>query len=127
MYWDFKKDQSQAAMVAKALHAIVRAQHQKKEMPNLWVQTRINGMLALCHLFSSPSSKHSWTKASEIAAEAIGHGTTFARKLRQWVIEFEWQNMVYEALPLTRHGQFDTCCLFDEDLSRKIQDHLLQL
>jgi hypothetical protein len=125
--WDFKKDWSQAAKVAKALHAIVKAQHRKKETPNLWVQSRINRMLALCHLFSSPGSKHSWTDASELAAEAVGHGTTFARKLRQWVIEFEWQNMVYKALPLTQHGRFDTHCLLDEDLSRKIQDHLLHL
>jgi hypothetical protein len=35
--------------------------------------------------------------------------------------------MVYEALPLTRHGRFDTRRLFDEDLSRKIQEYLLQL
>jgi len=127
VHWDFKKDWSQAAKVAKALHAIVRAQHRKQKMPNLWVQSRINGMLALCYLFSRPGSKHTWTEASELAAEALGHGTMFARKLRQWVIEFEWQNMVYEALPLTRHGRFDTCRLFDEDLSRKIQEYLLQL
>ncbi len=84
-------------------------------------------MLALCYLFSCPSSKHTWTKASELVAEALGHGRMFACKLRQWVIEFEQQEMVYEALPLTRHGRFDTHCLFDKDLSRKIQEYLLQL
>ena len=84
-------------------------------------------MLALCHLFSSPSSKHTWTEASELAATSLGHGMMFACKLRQWVIEFERQGMDYDALPLTQHGRFDTRRLFDEDLSRKIQEYLLQL
>ena len=84
-------------------------------------------MLVLCHLFSSPGSKYTWTKASELAATALGHGTMFAHKLRHWVIEFEHEGMVYKVLPLTQHGRFDTCCLFDKDLSRKIQEYLLQL
>ena len=125
--WVFTKDRSQAARVAMALHAIVRTRHRKHETTNLWVQHRINGMLALCHLFSSPGSKYTWTEASELAATALGRGTTFARKLRRWVIEFEREGMVYEVLPLTRHGRFDTRRLFDEDLSRKIQEYLLQL
>ena len=57
----------------------------------------------------------------------MGHGPTFAHKIRHWVIEFERQKMDYMALPLTRHGRFDTRRLFDEDLSSKIQDFLLQL
>ena len=84
-------------------------------------------MLALCHLFSSPSSRHTWTEASELAATALGCGRTFARKIRSWVIEFERQEMDYAALPLTRHGRFDTRRLFDKDLTRKIQEYLLQL
>ena len=127
MHWDFKKDWSQAAKVAEALHAIVRERHRKHETTNLWVQGRINRMLALCHLFSSPGSKYTWTEASELAATALGHGMTFAHKLRQWVIEFERQGMVYKGLPLIRHGRFDTRRLLDEDLSRKIQEYLLQL
>jgi len=84
-------------------------------------------MLALCHLYSSPGSKDTWTEASEVAAQTMGHGPTFAHKIRHWVIEFERQKMDYTALPLTRHGRFDTRRLFDEDLSSKIQDFLLQL
>ena len=84
-------------------------------------------MLALCHLFSSPSLKHTWTEALELTATAMGHGMTFVHKLRQWVIEFGWQGMTYKALPLTQHGQFNTCHLFDRDLLRKIQEYLLQL
>ena len=127
VYWDFKKDRSHAAEVAGALCTIVRVQHWKLETANLWVQCWINGMLALCHLFSSPSSKHTWTGASELTATTLGHGMTFTCKLRQWVIEFKWQGMVYDALPLTQHGQFDTHCLFDEDLTRIIQANLFQL
>lgn len=70
VHWNFKKDRNQAAKVAEALHMIVRAQHQKHATMNLWVQSRINGMLAMCHLFSSPSLKHTWTEASELAAKA---------------------------------------------------------
>jgi len=84
-------------------------------------------MLALCYLFSSSGLKHTWTEASELAATTLGHGMTYTCKLRKWVIEFEWQGMVYEALPLTRHGRFDTHHLLDKDLSRKIQEYLLQL
>ena len=51
----------------------------------------------------------------------------YARKLRHWVIEFERQGMTYTSLPLTRHGRFDTQRLFDEDLSAKIHNFLLEL
>jgi hypothetical protein len=126
--WDFQKDWGRAAEVAGALNEIVKAWHQKRETTNLWVQSRINGMLALCCLFSSPHSSLSWTQASELAAEAAGHGSpTYARKLRRWVIEFERQGMDYTSLPLTRHGRFDTHCLFDEDLSSKIHEFLMDL
>ena len=85
-------------------------------------------MLTLCRLFCLPNSRLSWTIASEIAAEAVGHGSqTYACKLRCWVIEFERQGMTYTSLPLTRHGRFDTHCLFDEDLSVKIHNFLLEL
>jgi hypothetical protein len=126
--WDFKKDRGRAAEVANALNEIVKARHRKRETTNLWVQSRISGMLALCCLFSSLHSRLSWTQASEVAAEAVGHGNpTYARKLRRWVIEFERQGMDYTSLPLTQHGRFDTRRLFDEDLSTKIHDFLLKL
>ena len=126
--WDFKKDQSQAAEVAEALNKIVKARHQKQQRTNLWVQSRINGMLTLCRLFCLPNSRLSWTIASEIAAEAVGHGSqTYVHKLRCWVIEFKRQGMTYTSLPLTQHGQFNTHRLFDEDLSVKIHNFLLEL
>jgi len=126
--WDFKKDRSRAAEVATALNEIVKAQHQKQKMTNLWVQNCIGGMLALCCLFSSSDSMLFWTQASKLAAKAMGHGNpTYAHKLRRWVIEFERQGMDYTSLPLTQHGRFDTCHLFDEDLSTKIHEFLLKL
>jgi len=126
--WDFKKDRSRAAEVANRLNEIVKARHRKRETTNLWVQSRITGMLALCRLFSSPNSRLSWTKSSELAADAAGHGSpTYARKLRHWVVEFERQGMGYTSLPLTRHGLFDTHRLYDEDLSTKIHEFLLNL
>ncbi len=77
VHWDFKKDQSQAAKVAEALHTIVRAQHWKHKTTNLWVQAQINRMLALSHLFSSCDSKYTWTEASDLAETTLGHGMTF--------------------------------------------------
>ena len=100
--WDFKKDRAQAAEVAKALNVIVKARHRKQQTTNLWVQNRVNGMLALCQLFASSNSRLSWTRASELAAEAVGHGCpTYARKLRHWTVEFERLGMDYSSLPLT--------------------------
>jgi hypothetical protein len=125
--WDFRTDWHRAAKVAEALHALVRGQHRKQQPMNLWVQGRVNGMLALCHLFSRPGSNYTWTEASELAAKSIGHGRTFARKVRRWAIEFERQGMDYTALPLTRNGRFDACRLLDEDLSRRIHEFLLHL
>jgi len=126
--WDVKKDRGRAAEVAKALSEIVKVRHRKQETTNLWVQNRIAGMLAMCRLFSSPKSKLSWTSASELAADAVGHGSpTYSRKLRHWVTEFERQGMDYPSLPLTRHGRFDTRRLFDEDLSTKIHEFILNL
>ena len=126
--WDFKKDRGRAAEVAKELNEIVKARHRKWEITNLWVQNRISGMLTLCRLFSSPNLKFSWTKASKIAAEVVGHGSpTYTHKLRHWVVEFERQGMDYTSLPLTQHGRFDTRRLMDEDLSTKIHEFLLKL
>jgi len=126
--WDFKKDRARAAEVAKALNVIVKARHRKQQTTNLWVQNRVNGMLALCQLFASSNSRLSWTRASELAAEAVGHGCpTYARKLRHWTVEFERLGMDYSSLPLTRHGRFNTQRLLDEDLSTKIHEFLLQL
>jgi hypothetical protein len=102
--WEFRTDWGQAVEVAEALHKIVRVQHWKQEPMNLWVQGRVSGMLALCHLFSHPGSNSTWTEASELAAQAMGHGPTFAHNLRHCVIAFERQDMDYMALPLTQHG-----------------------
>ena len=103
--WDFKKDRSRAAEVVTALNEIVKAWHRKQKTMNLWVQTHIGGMLALCRLFSSSDLMLSWTKVSKLAAEAMGHANpTYTRKLRRWVVEFERQGMDYTSLPLTQHG-----------------------
>jgi hypothetical protein len=126
--WVFQKDRGRAAEVASALYEIVKARHRKQETTNLWVQSRIGGMLALCRLYSHPNSTLSWTLASDLAAKTVGHGSpTYARKLRRWVIEFERQGMGYTSLPLTQHGRFDTRRLLDEDISTKIHEHLLKL
>jgi len=95
----------------------------KDKKLDIFFRSRITAMGATLNFYLDPELSYSWRESSVLAARAMGHGVTYARKLRKWIKDF----LHDEKLPLHRYGGYHSSILEDEDFRRDIQLHLTEI
>ena len=95
----------------------------KDRLLDVFFQSRITGMVGTLNLYLDPQLSYSWREASIIVAKAAGRNINHARNLRSWILQF----LNSGKLPLHRYGTYRSSILDDEDFSRDIQLHLLEI
>jgi hypothetical protein len=84
------------------------------------IQARICAMIGVLNLFLDPGLSYTWREASMIVAKAQGHGTTRARSVRAWVLDFIREGK----LPLHSYGYTRQTVLEDDDVLQEINAEL---
>jgi hypothetical protein len=77
-------------------------------------------MIGVLNLFLDPGLSYTWRVSSLIVAKAQGHGTTRARSVRAWVLDFVQEGK----LPFHSYGYTRQTALEDDDVLQMIQDEL---
>jgi hypothetical protein len=83
-------------------------------------RARILAMVGVLNLFLDPELPYTWREASMIVAKAQGHGSTRARSIRAWVLDFIREGM----LPLHSYRYTRQTVLEDEDILQEVQGQL---
>jgi len=78
---------------------------------------RMQGMQGLLNLYLDEGLELSWRKTSELVSKTQGHGTTHARCIREWTVQF----LQSKALPLRHLNQAHWTVLHDEDIASEIK------
>lgn len=60
----------------------------KDPSTDIFLRTRLTGMLGVLNPYLDPVRHHTWTEASVIVAQIQGSGEKHAHKLRQWILDF---------------------------------------
>ena len=84
---------------------------------DIFLRTRLTGMLGVLNLYLDPVLHHTWTEASLIVARIQGSGEKRARNLRQWILDFVRAGV----LPSHRYGLARWFLLEHEDIKEAIQ------
>ena len=84
---------------------------------DIFLWTRLTGMLGVLNLYLDPVLHHTWTEASLIVARIQGSGEKRARNLCQWILEF----VQVRELPSHRYGTACWSLLEHEDIKEAIQ------
>ena len=77
-------------------------------------------MIGVLNLFLDPGLSYTWRESSMIVAKAQGHGSTRARSVRMWILDFVREGK----LPLHSYGYTRSTVLEDDDVLQEIQRQL---
>ena len=77
-------------------------------------------MVGVLNLFLDPDLPYTWRKASMIVAKAQGHGSTRARSIRTWVLEFVREG----SLPLHGYRYSRRTILEDEHILQELKEEM---
>jgi hypothetical protein len=77
-------------------------------------------MTGVLNLFLDPGLLYTWREASMVVAKAQGHGSTRARSIRTWVLDFVREGK----LPLHSYGYTRQTALEDGEVLQEIQQEL---
>ena len=70
------------------------AKEMKKGDLDVIVRARVAAMIGLLNIYTDDNLGYSWIRSSEIVAKMQGHGTSHARRVREWAVEFlEWGHL----------------------------------
>ena len=83
-------------------------------------QARITAMIGVLNLFLDSELSYTWRQSAMIVAKAQGHGSTRARSLRAWVLDFVREGK----LPLHSYGYTRQTVLEDDAVLQEIQGEL---
>jgi hypothetical protein len=81
------------------------------------LQGCVVGMVSMLKLYMDKSLRYTWKMASEIAAKSEGHGTTWARSIRSWVLHFVYT----KDLPTHKLGGMKAMVLDDKDVTQELK------
>ena len=92
-------DESPAAPADKALDllrdcaALSRAREtlmlrSQDKLLDVVFRAHISAMVGVLNIFLDPDLPYTWRKASMVVAKAQGHGSTRARSIRAWILDF---------------------------------------
>ena len=107
------------AMLSRARETLQNKQNQAKSLDVIF-KARIAAMIGVLNLFLDPGLSYTWREASMIVAKAQGHGSTRARSLRAWVLDFVREGK----LPLHSYGYTRQTVLEDDDVLQEVQGEL---
>jgi hypothetical protein len=97
-------------------------QSQEKSSLDIVFRAHISAMIGVLNLFLDPELSYTWREASMVVAKAQGHGSTRARSIRTWVLDFVREG----TLPLHSYGYTRKTVLEDEEVLQEIQKALLE-
>jgi hypothetical protein len=83
-------------------------------------QARVSAMLGVLNLFLDPGLPCTWREASMIVSKAQGHGSTRARSIRAWVLDFVREG----TLPLHSYRYTRQTVLQNDEVLQEIQGGL---
>ena len=126
-------DESPAAPADKALDllrdhaALSRAREtltlrSQDKLLDVIFRARISAMAGVLNIFLDPDLPYTWRKASMVVAKAQGHGSTRARSIRAWILDFVREGK----LPFHSYGYTRKTVLEDEDVVQEIQQELTE-
>ena len=70
------------------------AKEMKKGNLDVIVQAHVAAMIGLLNIYTDDNLGYSLIRSSEIVARTQGHGTSHARCIREWAVEFlEWGHL----------------------------------
>jgi hypothetical protein len=105
------------AALSKALEKL---KSQDKLSLDVVFKARISSIIGVLNLFLDRELRYTWREASMIVAKAQGHGSTRARSIRTWVLDFVQE----EKLPLHSYGYTWKTALEDEEVLQEIKEEL---
>jgi hypothetical protein len=86
------------------------------------VQARVAAIIGLLNIYTDEGLKYSWMGASEIAAKMQGRGTSYARRIRAWAINF----LKWRTLPLHQLNQKRGTIIDDEDIAEELKTRMTE-
>ncbi len=107
------------AVLSRAREELSLRSQDKKSFDVVY-QARISAMIGVLNLFLDPELPYTWREASMVVAKAQGNGSTRARSIRTWVLDFIREGR----LPLHSYGYTRQTVLEDNDILQEIQDKL---
>lgn len=106
------------AALSRAQEAL-SSQSQNKSLDVIF-RGRISAMIGVLNLFLDPDLPYTWRKASIIVAKAQGQGSSRARSIRAWILDFVREG----TLPLHSYGYTRKTVLEDEEVLQEVQREL---
>lgn len=107
------------AALLKARESLL-LQSQDKSSLDVVFRARMTAMIAVLNLFLDLELSYTWREASMVVAKAQGHGSTRARSVRTWVLDFVRDGR----LPFHSYGYTRQTVLEDEEVLQEIQEEL---
>jgi hypothetical protein len=98
------------------------AKEMKKGDLDVIVRAHVAAMIGLLNIYTDDNLGYSWIRSSEIVAKTQGHGTSHARRVCEWAVEFlEWGH-----LPLHQLNRKQGTLVDDEDIAQEIKTRMLE-
>jgi hypothetical protein len=104
------------------LASVQLTKESKRDDLDVIVRARVAAIVGLLNIYTDENLSYSWRRSSQFVAKIQGRGTSHARHIREWAINFlKWRDLPLHQLNRKRGTAVD-----DEDIAQEIKASMVE-